>query len=434
MFVRMGWRRRVALVGVFAAAVLCPRTEFAYSVQTHEQLIDLVWKPAIEPLLRTRFPGITAAQLTEAHAYAYGGCAIQDLGYYPFGKEFFSDLTHYVRTGDFIRSLLRNAKTADELAFAVGALSHYVGDTTGHAMATNPSVAKEFPKLGAKYGPSVTYDESPHAHVRTEFAFDVDEISKRRFASSAYLSHVGLQVSRPVLARAFFETYGLTLGEVLGSNRRQRPTFKGYQFGVRRFLPRIAYAENVLHKRKMPKDVPSADLDTMEKALAQSDFENGWDAYRKHAGIGTYSLAGLIFILPKVGVLSDLAIRIPTQETEGLYVKSLNSSTATVRTVLADLQAGDLAKLTKDLPNRDLDTGLRTTPGTYRLTDVTYAKLLDRVTAPNAGKIPTGLRDDIQAYYADAKAPIATKKNAGQWDKVQAELGLLLSVPTIPEP
>jgi hypothetical protein len=430
----MGWRRRTALVGVFAAVVMMPKAEYGYSVQTHEQLIDLAWKPSIEPLLRARFPGITAAQLTEAHAYAYGGCAIQDLGYYPFGKEFFSDLTHYVRTGDFIRSLLRNAKTPNELAFAVGALSHYVGDTTGHAIATNPSVAKEFPKLEAKYGPSVTYDESPHAHVRTEFAFDVDEISKHRFAPSAYLSHVGLQVARPLLAKAFYETYGLSLAETLGSNRRQRPTFKGYQFGVRRFLPRIAYAENVLHKSKMPKDVPSADLDAMQRALAQSDFENGWDAYRKHAGIGTYSLAGLIFILPKFGVLSDLAIKIPTQETKGLYVKSLNSSTEKVRTVLADLQAGDVTKLTADLPNRDLDTGMRTRPGTYRLTDVTYALLLDRVTAHTGASIPSGLKDDIQAYYADAKAPIATKRNAGEWDKVQAELGLLLSVQTIPEP
>lgn len=200
MALRMKWLRRGTLLTVCAAALFCPPANQAYSVQTHEQLIDLAWTPAIVPLLLARFPGLTSAQLQEAHAYAYGGSAIQDLGYYPFGNEFFSDLTHYVRSGDFVRSLLRNAKTADELAFAVGALSHYVGDSTGHSVAVNPSVAIDFPKLRAQYGPVVTYDESPHSHVRTEFAFDINEISKRRFAPSAYLEHVGLSLYVRALA------------------------------------------------------------------------------------------------------------------------------------------------------------------------------------------------------------------------------------------
>ena len=68
----------------------------AYSVLTHEEIIDLTWADSIQPLLVKRFPNLTPAQLTEAHAYAYGGCVIQDLGYYPFGKLLFSDLLHYV--------------------------------------------------------------------------------------------------------------------------------------------------------------------------------------------------------------------------------------------------------------------------------------------------------------------------------------------------
>src|ERR1022692_3326005 len=68
-----------------------------YSVLTHEQLIDLTWADSIQPLLLRRFPMLTPAQLREAHAYAYGGCVIQDLGYYPFGKPIFSNLLHYVR-------------------------------------------------------------------------------------------------------------------------------------------------------------------------------------------------------------------------------------------------------------------------------------------------------------------------------------------------
>ena len=212
----------VRVAGVLAALLLWPRAQFGYSVQTHEQLVDLAWKPAIVPLLRERFPGLTDAQLKEAHAYAYGGCAIQDVGYYPFGKTLFSNLTHYVRSGDFVRNLLRNAKTPDELAFAVGALSHYVGDTDGHAVATNPSVANQFPKLKAKYGNFVSYEENPHAHVQTEFAFDINEIAKHRFAPSKYLEYVGLEVATGLLARSFFQTYGLQLETIVGAPRERQ--------------------------------------------------------------------------------------------------------------------------------------------------------------------------------------------------------------------
>src|SRR5580704_8352431 len=146
----------------------------AYSVLTHEELIDLAWNSSIRPLLIAKFPGATDVQLTEAHAYAYGGSAVQDMGYYPFGKHFFSNLTHYVRSGDFVMWMLRNARTMDEYAFAIGALSHYLGDSIGHSEAINLATAVEFPKLREKFGDKVSYGESPHGHIRTEFAFDVD--------------------------------------------------------------------------------------------------------------------------------------------------------------------------------------------------------------------------------------------------------------------
>lgn len=97
-----------------------PTQAFAYSLLTHEQLIDLTWKQSIVPLLLSHYPNLTTAQLNEARAYAYGGCVIQDIGYYPFGDLSYSNLTHYVRSGDFVVNLLRNAQNADELAFAVG--------------------------------------------------------------------------------------------------------------------------------------------------------------------------------------------------------------------------------------------------------------------------------------------------------------------------
>ena len=156
-------RNEARLTGTFLSWCFCgdalDRPASAYSLLTHEQLIDLTWKESIVPLLLSRYPALTPAQLDEARAYAYGGCVIQDIGYYPFGDMSFSNLTHYVRSGDFVVNLFRNAQNANELAFAVGALSHYVGDSIGHSQATNLAVPIEFPKLRAKYGPTVNYAE-----------------------------------------------------------------------------------------------------------------------------------------------------------------------------------------------------------------------------------------------------------------------------------
>ncbi len=425
--------RSVGSALALLALLLWPQKQFAYSVQTHEQLVDLAWKPAIVPLLKERFPGLSEAQLQEAHAYAYGGCAIQDIGYYPFGNKFFSDLTHYVRSGDFIRSLLRNARTADELAFAIGALTHFVGDGAGHSLAVNPSVAMEFPQLESRYGHKVTYEDNPHAHVRVEFAFDINEIAKHRFAPSRYLRKVGLNVASDLLARAFFETYGLNVEDVLGKHLEKR-AIGGYRFSVRSFLPRIAYAETLLHRRRMPADVNDAELQRLETALTQSELENGWNQYRGKAGIGTYALAGLIEVMPPIGPLALLRIKGPESATEELYVKSVNAAGAGIHDTLYALQQKDAATLNVALRNRDLDTGSPVRPGTYRLTDQTYAALLGRITATGVSRIPSGLKDDIEQYYADPNAPISTKNKPEQWAAVQRELTEMRQMPTVPEP
>ena len=427
------------MLSLLALVLLVPQAH-AYSVETHEQLIDLTWKASIVPLLEARFPGITPAQLKEAHAYAYGGSVIQDVGYYPFGNPFFSDLTHYVRSGDFVDALLRDAKTPDELAFAVGALSHYVGDSIGHSEATNPSVAIEYPNLAQKFRTAaVNYEQSPHAHVQAEFAFDINEIAKQRFAPIRYLEHIGLKVSTDLLGRAFYETYGLKLNKIL---RVQRTTLFGYRFSVRRFIPRIAFAENVLHRGRFPADVQDAELDKLEADLHQANTDNGWEVYRGRAGIGTYSLAGLVFVLPKIGPLALLAIRGPDADAEQLYVKSVNDTTAQLRAALLNLRTpppatGPRPLRQVDFPNRDLDTGVKVQPGAYRLTDQTYAKLLNDLTkhsADAAAHIPIGLKEDVQAYYADPSAPIVTKKNPSKWAEVQAELVLLQTLPTVAAP
>ena len=395
----------------------------AYSVLTHEQLIDLAWTQLIRPLLVARYPKTTAAQLQVAHAYAYGGCAIQDTGYYPFGHEFFSDLTHYVRTGDFIMHLLRDARDANEYAFALGALSHYVGDNIGHHDAVNRATALSFPKLAKRFGPIVTYDENPHAHVRTEFAFDIAQLNKRRLAPAAYLRFVGLRVSTRVLQQAFTETYGLSLRSVLGP---ERPAVRSYRTSVRSWIPRFAHAENLIHADDFPADTDGHELELYLQYLSETEFQKVWSRYRRQPGVLTHLTAVLIRIVPKIGPLSVLAIAVPTEQTEQMYITSVNRSIELYRELLTRLR-GDAIPF---VPDRDLDTGEATKPGAYKLTDETYAKLLARITNDPARTIPADLQQDILHFYADPNAPIHTKKNAKEWERVQAELRVLGSMKT----
>src|ERR1700760_1086621 len=271
---KRGYSRILALLVLFIFA-LWSRPASAYSLLTHEQLIDLTWKDSIVPFLLSRYPNLTAAQLEQARAYAYGGCVIQDLGYYPFGDESFSNLTHYVRSGDFVVNLFRNAHDANELAFAVGALSHYIGDSFGHADATNLAVPIEFPKLQAKYGSSVNYAEGKHQHVQTEFAFDINEIAHHRVAPLKYLRHIGLAVSMRQLALAFYQTYGITENFA----GRQRINVPEYRFAVRTFIPRISYAVTLLHRSHEPPDPTTPEFIELEKEAAQVAQENNWQAY-----------------------------------------------------------------------------------------------------------------------------------------------------------
>jgi hypothetical protein len=407
--------------------VACPPSGKAYGVLTHHQLIDQAWNTVIVPILLNRFPSLTADQLREAHAYAYGGCIVQDFGYYPFANAFFSDLTHYVRTGDFVQKLFQHARTANEFAFATGALSHYVGDSIGHSQATNPSVAVMFPKLAAKYGSSVNYAQGKHQHAQVEWAFDANQAAKLRLAPAAYVQDIGLEVPREQLAAAFYETYGIPLREIVSG---PLPAMKTFRFGGRTFLPHFTYAEAVLHKGGFPADTPGPELDQYEREVGQLPKEEGWDQYRRKPGFNIHLLSGLIVIMPKIGTLQMLAIKAPTEETERAYIASVNLSTAALAVYLHRLMG---AQLDIGLEDRDLDTGKQVVPGGYPLTDRTYAQLLARITKVPTESIPAGLKQDIVAYYADPAAPISTKKKPKEWAAVQTQLLVLVDMKTISE-
>jgi len=417
--------RRLITAFMAVALLLIAQPLSAYSIFTHEELIDLAWSSSIRPLLLARFPGSTDSELREAHSYAYGGCAIQDMGYYPFAKEFFSNLTHYVRSGDFVSNLLNDARTRDEYAFAIGALSHYFGDSIGHSQAINLATPVAFPKLEREYGPRVTYDENPDAHVRTEWAFDINQLSKRTFAPPSYMRHVGFKVPRQLLDQAFRETYGFGFSELVG---KTRPALRSYRISVRTFIPAFAGAEVVLHRRQFPADTQDDAYRIFSLRLARADYERHWKPGYKGPGFGSHVLAIVVKVLPKVGAISLLAIKIPTPTTEDEYIKSVNHTVDSFTQLLDRLRSDPHAGLA--LPNLDLDTGDPVKPGTYRLTDETYAQLLQRLTSEPDRAIPAGLRENILAFYADPNAPIYTKKNAKAWKRVQAELPILKDMKT----
>jgi hypothetical protein len=425
----------------FFVALLLPTRLLAYSLLTHEQMIDLTWRDSIVPLLLSHFPNMTQAELDQARAFAYGGCVIQDIGYYPVGDQNFSNLTHYVRSGDFVVSLFRNAHTPNELAFAIGALSHYVGDTIGHPEATNIAVPVEFPALGAKYGGNVNYAQGRHEHVQVEFAFDIDEVVHHRVAPMRYMRHIGLKVSMRQLALAYYQTYGIT--DDFKRFRRRRVNVPAYRFATRTFIPRIAYAEALLQHKHEPDEPESKERVDYNAAVANMATADDWRKYRHHAGIGTYVLAGIIFIVPKIGPLKVVAVKGPSEKTEEEFLHSVVLSTAAFRRDLGRFTVPGLTSSATrprplnqrhPLPNRDLDTGKVVQPGGYPLTDSTYAYLLHQITLDPKQQIPPGTKADIQAYYANPDLPITTKKDEAAWKHVQSDLATLATMVTSNEP
>jgi hypothetical protein len=413
----------LVMLGLFLGlAPLCN----AYSVLTHEEVVDLLWKDDIQPLLLKRFPSATPDELTKAHAYAYGGCLVQDMGYYPFGNKSFSDLTHYVRSGDFIVSLINESSDLNEYAFALGALAHYSADNMGHPT-VNQAVAIEFPKLRKKYGNEVTYAQDPKAHIRTEFGFDVTQVAKNRYTSDRYHDFIGFEVSKPVLERAFQDNYGIPLNDVISNEDLAIGTFRR---AISNILPEMTRVALVARKKEIVADTPNFNARKFRYNLSRASYQKEWGKGYRRPGFGTRLLAFFLRIVPKIGPFRALAFKIPTQKTEDLYIASVNHTVDSYRGLLVEVRSKDLS-----LPNTDFDTGKDTRAGEYPLSDKAYAYLLDKLAAHNFDNATPELRENILAFYSNPAAPIATKKDAAEWKKTQEELQRLKDLsPGQPQP
>jgi zinc dependent phospholipase C len=410
-----------AIIVALALSLGWPSEAAAYAVLSHEAIIDSAWDTSMRPLLLKRFPDATAEQLKEAHGYAYGGAIIQDMGYYPHGNFFFSDLTHYVRSGDFVLALLRDSQDLDGYAFALGALAHYAADNDGHPIGTNRAVPLLYPKLKKKYGDSVTYEEDKLAHVKTEFGFDVLEIAQGRYAPDNYHDFIGFGVSVPLLEQAFQETYGLDLKSVLTDEDK---VLGSYRHAVSQLLPKATRIAWSLKKDDIMKDQPGMTRKKFLFNLSRASYQKNWGKQYQPPTFGERFLAFLVRILPKIGPLKVLQLKTPTPAAEKLFEASFNATLDRYRQLLSQAGAGQ-----PDLPNENFDTGEITGPGKYQLTDETQAKLLDALAKQKFIGASPEMRAELLEYFGHPDASYAMKRKPKDWAKVQAELEELKNAP-----
>jgi len=391
----------------------------AYSVLSHEAAVDALWDVKLKPVLLERFPDATPDQLRKAHGYAYGGAILCDMGYYPHGNKRFSDLTHYVRTGDFVEALIAQSQTLEEYAFALGALSHHMTDDDGHRYATNPAEAILYPKLRRKYGAVITYEEDPIAHVMTEFGFDVLEVAKGNFAPEAYHDLIGFYVSEPVLERAFFQTYGLHLADLFPDFDR---TVGSFRRAVSKTIPkatRIAWAQR---QDEIRRSQPGMTERRFVYVMSRSSYERNWGKQYDRPTAGDRFLAVILKLVPPFGPLRALQFKMPTPEVEKMFMQSFVRSTDAYHKALDRLETHTL-----DLRNTNYDLGAPTRAGEYRLEDDTHAYWADELAKRDFQSASPEIADSILEYYGNMAAPIHTKNDPKAWKRLTAELEALRS-------
>ena len=414
------------LSGVLSLSMLIisPSICYGYSVLTHEAIVDSLWDGSIQKMLLERFPAATPEELEQAHAYAYGGCIIQDMGYYPFSNRLFSDLTHYVRSGDFIVALLRESQDLNEYAFALGALSHYAADDNGHRLGTNVAVPILYPKLRRRFGKEVTYWDNPLSHLRTEFGFDVLQVAQGRYAPERYHAFIGFQVAKPVLERAFQDTYGIELKDVFGNLDLALGSFR---YSVGSIIPGMTRVAWQLKKDQFTKEIPGITKKKFLYNLSRSSYEKEWGTGYQRPGLRIRLVTWVLKIIPKFGPFKSLAFKEPTPAVEKMFMASFNATIDSYRALLANVDAGRM-----ELRNQNFDVGEPTPAGKYAGTDQAYDKLLGKLADHKFNGVSPELRANMLDYYKDRKPPASptTKKAGAEWAKVKEQLEQLEQVPT----
>lgn len=407
-------RRRLRYLLAACLAFWCAHPIGAYSVLSHEAIVDALWDTKFKPILLARFPNATPPQLKEAHGYAYGGAIIQDIGFYPHGNGYFSDLTHYVRAGDFIVALIAESRDLNELAFALGSLSHYVSDNVGHRLATNVAEPLLYPKLRRKFGDVITYEQNPAAHLKTEFGFDVLEVARGNYAPEAYHDFIGFNVAKPVLQRAFRDTYGFDLTTMFDNFDR---SIGSYRRDVSKAIPmatRIAWAQK---QNEIRRARPTITERQFIYIMSRSSYERYWGKQYDRPSVLDRILAFILKLVPPIGPLGALKFKMPTPRVEQLFMKSFDVATSGYRKELQQAGIGTL-----HLENTNFDLGVVARPGEYKLQDEAYAYWLDALADDHYRGATPDIASALLSYYSNLNAPFSTKKDRKSWKRLLAEL------------
>ena len=399
------------------ALLLVPAASSGYSVLTHEAIIDSAWESAIKPLLLARYPHSTEEELREAKSYAYGGCVIQDFGYYPFGSHLFTNLLHYVRSGDFIQRLLGDAQNENEYAFALGAVAHFFADSIGHPVAINRSVPLVYPKLREKYGNSVTYEHGKKEHILVEFSFDVMHVAASAYAPQAYHDFIGFQVAKPLLERAFQETYGLQMRDIFFNEDLAIGTYRRAVSKTIPHMTRVAWSQK---HDQIAKLVPGIQRRQFVYTISRGEYRKEFGEMYRSPNFGSRFLAFLLRIVPKIGPFRALSFKAPNQQMENFFRSSFNLTAQRYTEALGRIKSGQAM-----LPNEDCDTGAPTKMGEYELADETYAELLDKLAGHDFRGLSAALQTDIVRFYASAGTDPSSQKDKKRWERTQRELDRL---------
>jgi len=377
---------------IVAGTLLLPNTAFSYSVLAHETLVDSAWDTVIVPMLKARFGNVDVNAINEARAYAYGGAVMPDMGYYPFGSHFFTNLLHYARSGDFVEQLLRDAHDVNEYAFALGALAHYVADSTGHPLGVNRAVPIEYPKLRARYGDEVTYIEDPKRHIMVEFAFDVVQVASGAFLPQAYHNFIGFEVATDLVERAFRDTYGIEMKDVFASEDLAIGTFR---YAVSTTIPQMTQVAWQKKRDEIEKLIPTVQRNAFVYTYTRAQYEREFGTTYQRPGLFARFFVWVVRVLPKVGPFKPLAFKTPSPEAERLFTESFRTARERYRALLQNVRGDRI-----DLRNTDFDTGEPTRRGEYKLADETYAELVDRLKKKT--DVPSGIRADVARFYGSA--------------------------------
>lgn len=367
---------------------------------THEAIVDAAWDKSILPLLKSRYPAATAEDLKNAHAFAYGGAVTPDMGYYPFGSTLFTNLIHYVRSGDMVTALLKDADNLNQYAFALGFLSHYDADNYGHPLATNRSVPIVYPKMRKKYGSIITYAQNKISHMRMEFGFDVLQTSKGNYASQAYHDFIGFKIDTAVLAKAFLETYGLDVNEVFGNHLSL--TVEVFRFIVANIFPLITKAAWAAKRSDIQKKDSTITSKKFRYKMRMKEYNKEYGKGYKHPGFFPSMLSLFIRVLPKVGPLRALRFKTPTAQAEKYFVQSFDTIIQHYTANMQKLRSPDI-----NLKDADFDTGQPTAPCEYSLADETYDTWLLKLKDEKFKNVSGSIKENILDFYRGLTPPQA---------------------------